>query len=53
MKATMTIAGSRVPASVPMTLIGQSRDRMRVLKVILNNHNHNLSDMNRRFDEVG
>ncbi|KAF5768674.1 hypothetical protein HanRHA438_Chr14g0649731 [Helianthus annuus] len=51
MKATVTIAGSRVPASVPMTLIGQSTDRMRDLKVILNNHN--LSDMNRCSDEVG
>ncbi|MFS7969404.1 hypothetical protein Hanom_Chr09g00808811 [Helianthus anomalus] len=51
MKAAVTIAGSRVAASVPMTLIGQSRDKMRELKVILNNHN--LSDMNRCSDEVG
>ncbi|MFS8028081.1 hypothetical protein Hanom_Chr16g01506301 [Helianthus anomalus] len=51
MKAAVKIAGSRVPASVPMTLIRQSRDRMRDLKVILNTHN--LSDMNRCSDEVG
>ncbi|MFS8027618.1 hypothetical protein Hanom_Chr16g01500811 [Helianthus anomalus] len=50
MKAAMTIVGSRVPASVSMTLIGQSGDRVRDLKVILNNHN--LSDINRCSNEV-